>query len=103
MTQSKHPLRQVEPLPKDYEILGREELKQMLEIFISELLEYDFEKLCNMAYRHDIPEAKFNLALQEDNIEKQASKIADLVIDREMQKVESRRAYRKEKQKKKLE
>ena len=102
MTNSKHPLRHGEPLPKDYEILEREELKQMLEVFILELLEYDFEKLCNLAYRHDIPESQFNIALLESSVEKQASKIADLVIDRELQKVESRRAYREEKQKKAL-
>ena len=102
MTESYHPLRTGEPLPKDYEQLGREELKKMLQVFIIDLLEHDFEKLCNMAYRHDIPEAKFNNALQETGLEAQASKIADLVIDRELQKVESRRAYREEIQKKNL-
>ena len=102
MTDSNHPLRQGEPLPKEYEMLGREELKQRLQVFIAELLVHDFEKLCNLAYRHDIPEEMFNLALQGGNIEDQASKIADLVIGRELQKVESRRAYRKEKQKRNL-
>lgn len=102
MTHKFYPLPHGEPLPKDYEILDREQLKQMLEVFISELLENNFEKLCNLAYRHDIPEALFNLALQEGGVEKQASKIADLVIDRELQKVESRRAYREENQKRNL-
>lgn len=102
MTDSFHPLPTGEPLLKDYEILGREELKQMLEVFITELLENNFEKLCNLAYRHDIPESKFNEALQEKGMEKQAARIADLVIDRELQKVESRRAYREEKQKRSL-
>lgn len=102
MTDSYHPLPKGEPLPKDYETLGRDELKQMLQVFIADLLEHNFEKLCNLAYRHDIPEAKFNNALQQKNIDEQASEIADLVIDRELQKVESRRTYREEKQKRSL-
>lgn len=102
MADKYHPLKSGEPLPKDYEMLGREELKQMLQVFIVDLLEHDFEKLCNMAYRHDIPEAKFNNALQGPGVDVQAARIADLVIERELQKVESRRAYREEKQKKSL-
>lgn len=102
MTNSHHPLRQGEPLPKDYEMLGRAELKEMLQVFIADLLEHNFEKLCNMAYRHDIPEVLFNKALEESDLDKQAARIADLVIDRELQKVESRRAYREEKQKRRL-
>jgi len=102
MTDSYHPLPKGEPLPKDYEILEREELKKMLQAFITDLLEHNFEKLFNLAYRHDIPEAKFNTALQQSGIDAQASQIADLVIDRELQKVESRRAYREEKQKRSL-
>jgi hypothetical protein len=102
MSDNFQPLRTGEPLPKDYEILDREELKQMLQVFIADLLENNFEKLCNMAYRHDIPEAKFNNALQESGADEQAARIADLVIDRELQKVESRRAYREEKRKRSL-
>lgn len=102
MTENYKPVRIGEPLPKDYEMLGREELKQMLMVYISDLLEHDFEKLCNLAYRHDISEEKFNNALQEKGVENQAWHIADLVIDREMQKVESRRAYREEKNKRNL-
>lgn len=102
MADSYYPLKSGEPLPKDYEMLGREELKQMLQVFITDLLENNFEKLCNLAYRHDIPESSFNEALQEKGVENQAARIAGLVIDRELQKVESRRAYREEKQKRSL-
>jgi molybdopterin-biosynthesis enzyme MoeA-like protein len=102
MTDSYHPIPKGEPLPKDYETLEREELKKMLQVFIVDLLENNFEKLCNLAYRHDIPEVRFNEALEESNLDKQAARIADLVIDRELQKVESRRAYREEKQKRSL-
>jgi len=91
---------QGEPLPADYESLSRQELKRRLTIYITKLLETNFEKLCNMIYRHDVSEPKFNQALQSGNISVQAEIIADLVIDRELEKVESRKAYRKEKEEK---
>jgi hypothetical protein len=91
---------QGEPLAYEYETLSRQELKSRLTILIEGLLRTNFEKLCNMIYRHDVDETKFNAALQEGSIFDQASSIADLVIDRELQKVETRKAYRKEKQQK---
>jgi len=90
-----------EPLPSEYETLSREELKQRLQVFIAGLLEHNFEKLCNMIYRHDVKEEKFNQALQHGDLNEQAGRIADLVIEREMQKVESRKAYRKYKDERK--
>lgn len=84
-----------EPLPKEYETLGREELQSRLSLYIEALLNTNFEKLCNMIYRHDVEESKFNKALQAEQVQEQATRIADLVIDRELQKVESRKAYRK--------
>jgi hypothetical protein len=87
-----------EPLAYEYETLSRKELKSRLTIFIEDLLQTNFEKLCNMIYRHDVDEAKFNNALREGSLFDQASSIADLVIDRELQKVETRKAYRAEKE-----
>jgi hypothetical protein len=54
-----------------------------------------------MIYRHDVAEDRFNEALQADNLELQAERIADLVIERELQKVKTRKAYRKQKERKK--
>ncbi len=88
-----------EPLAREYETLSRDELKQRLQLFIGDLLEHNFEKLCHMIYRHDVEESKFHLAMQEPAIEKQSAAIADLVIERELQKVASRKAYQKEKKK----
>ena len=88
-----------EPLPHDYETVSREELKRRLTIFISELLETNFEKLCSMVYRHDVSEARFNHVLQSGSIKEQAEKLSDLVIERELEKVKSRQAYRREKDK----
>lgn len=89
-----------EPLPQEYESLSRDELKQRLQLFIEQLLVHDFEKLLHMIYRHDVLEAKFQEAMQLSDIGEQAAAIADLVIIRELQKVASRQAYRKEKEEK---
>jgi len=77
-----------------FESVDRNELKRQLTLFIMDLLENDFTRLCNLIYRHDIPEPKFNAALQVLDLEVQASQIADLVIEREMQKIATRKAYR---------
>lgn len=94
-----------DPRPTDYESFTREQLKTHLSWFIADLLEHDFEKLCNLVYRHDVAEDKFHLALDSGDIQQQAESIAELVIERELQKVETRKAYKKykaEKRKKKL-
>ncbi len=51
-----------------------------------------------MIYRHDVDEAQFHKAMQLTNLSQQAAAIADLVIQRELQKVESRKAYRRHKE-----
>ncbi len=89
-----------EPLAREYETLTREELKARLQVFIAGLLEQDFQKLCNLMYRHDVKEEKFQLALRQGDVNRQAAEIAELVIERELQKVETRRAYRTQKEKK---
>ena len=90
-----------EPHKSDYESLSRNELEMRLHAFISELLAHDFEKLCNLIYRHDVEETKFNNALQLPDIDGQAWKITHLVIDREMEKVKMRKAYKKYKEQQK--
>ena len=85
-------------MPDEYENLSKEELKNRLTVFISDLLDHDFAKLCNLVYRHDISEQKFHEALTDGEVGLQASRLAELVIEREMQKVETRKAYRKQKE-----
>lgn len=90
-----------EPLKSDYESLSRNELEIRLHSFISNLLNNDFEKLCNLIYRHDVDELRFNNALQLPDIDNQAWKITHLVIDREMEKVKMRKVYKEFKDKQK--
>ncbi|MBN2638323.1 MAG: hypothetical protein JXR65_04480 [Bacteroidales bacterium] len=80
---------------KYFETVEIHELKRQLTIFIRDLLEHDFHRLCNLIYRHDVSEPKFHAALDVQDQDIQAGQIADLVIEREMQKVATRKAYRK--------
>lgn len=91
-----------EPIAKDYENLSRDELHSRLQVFVAELLEHNFEKLCNMIYRHDVQESKFHEAIGYGTIAEQSARIADLVLDREMEKVRTRQAYKHKKNKNKL-
>jgi hypothetical protein len=83
-----------EPLASDYEILERDELHHRLKTYILELLEFNFDRLTQLMYRHDVAENKFHAALDSGNLEEQASKLADAVIERELEKIETRKAYR---------
>ena len=87
-----------DPLPKDYETFTRPELKSHLSFYIADLLEHNFEKLCSLIYRHDVSEDKFHFALESGDIDGQAERVAELVIERELQKVETRKLYRKYKE-----
>lgn len=89
-----------EPTKSDFESLSKNELEIRLHAFISNLLATDFEKLCNLIYRHDVDESKFNNALGYPNIDDQAWRITHLVIDREMEKVKMRQAYKNYKEEK---
>jgi hypothetical protein len=87
---------QGELLPVSQDIIDRDTIKKKLEEVIFQMLSNEFEKLCNVMYRLDVSEAKFNTALLKAP-EDAASEIADLVIDREIQKVRTRELYRKKK------
>lgn len=88
-----------EPTTNEYESLDRSTLEKRLGHYIQDLLEHDFTKLTNLIYRHDVNEAKFNLALERSSLKLQAQAIATLVIERELQKIETRKKYSSHKNK----
>ncbi len=68
---------------------------QKLSVLISHLLEHDMHRLLNAMYRLDVSEHKFHDAMQSDSKADAAFRIADLIIEREMQKVKTRLHYKK--------
>lgn len=79
--------------------LSYKELHARIKLFIRHLLQHDFEQLCALMYRHDIPENRFNQALQLADDDKRADEITTLVIEREKQKMATRMAYAHQKNK----
>ena len=72
---------------------GIEELKRYLESAISELLDKDFNKLLNALYRMDVSEQKATEILHKSPQEQMAQELAAIIIERQLQKVETRRKY----------
>ena len=74
--------------------LSKNDLKRYLQNTIAWYLEYNFTALVNIFYRLDIHEQKFNKIIQHQIGEELTSNLADLVLEREMQKAQTRLAYR---------
>lgn len=73
-----------------------EELKQQLSSHINFLIQSDFQKLVAILYRVDVSESKLKLLLNENPNFDASNTIADLIIERQLQKIRSRQEYRKD-------
>ncbi len=69
-------------------------LRQQLQAVISRLINTDFQKLVSILYRVDVNERKLKWLLQENVGEDAAVIIADLIIERQIEKIASRRQFR---------
>ena len=85
-----------EALIKD-EYIDLSTLHEKLSLLVAYLMENDMHRLLNAMYRLDVSEIKFHDAMQSDSKQEAAIRIADLIIEREMQKVKTRLQYRKDK------
>jgi len=70
-----------------------DQLKSRLTQVITYLLDKDFERLLRVMYRIDINEEKLKAALASNPPEDIAPNIAQLILERELQKVQTRRKY----------
>ena len=70
------------------------ELHARLSVIIGYMLDHHFEKLCNIMYRLDVSEKKFRRVMTESPPPEIASGIAELVIEREIQKIRTRILYK---------
>ena len=74
---------------------GADQFEVLVE-FIDDLIQNDFSRLLRILYRIDISEAKLKQKLNENkdvNV-RSAKLIANLVIEREVEKIKSREKYR---------
>lgn len=70
-----------------------DELHQYLTLAIRELLDTGFNRLLNALYRIDVSEKKVSEVIHMEAPDEIAPKLATLVIERELQKVHTRRKY----------
>lgn len=69
------------------------QLKEQLTQHINHLINTDFEKLIFYLYRIDVHEERMKQLLQQQEGENAASLIAQLIIDRQLQKIKSRAEF----------
>jgi hypothetical protein len=67
----------------------REELIHL----INELINKDFYALIQLLYRIDVSENKIRLYLNENSVNDSAPVLADLIIERQIEKIESRKKF----------
>ena len=75
------------------QVISEENLLQRLSEFINHLIQTNFQKLVLILYRVDISENKLKQLLQTESGEDAATIIARLIIEREIQKINSRNLF----------
>ena len=73
---------------------GFEELKVLLAKALKGLIQSNPEKLLTIMYRLDINEALFRQAMETGSEQNQAEAIANLVLERELKRLEFRKKYK---------
>ena len=76
---------------------SQEKLRASLVNYIDDLINNNFEKLLNLLYRVDISETKLKQLLNTSTTTPASEIIADLIIERQLQKIKSREQYRQNK------
>lgn len=76
--------------------ISAEKLRAELADHINHLINHDFEKLVSLLYRIDVDEKKMRRLLEQQQGKNAAGLIADLIIERQLQKIESRKRSAKD-------
>jgi len=69
------------------------QIKEVLIASIQELIRKDFNQLLNILYRLDVSENRLRQMLKENEQEDAATIVAALIIERQLEKIKSRREY----------
>lgn len=75
------------------EDISRHELQENLTVFINDLILNDFQKLILILYKVDVDEKKLKKILKENVGTDAGEIIATLIIERELQKIETRKQF----------
>ncbi len=75
------------------EVISEEQLLQRLSFFINDLIQNDIQNLVTILYKVDVNENKLKQLLLENAGEDTALIIAALIIERQLQKIETRKQF----------
>ena len=75
--------------------LSIDDLRQIVADYINPLISNNFNKLISILYRLDINESKLKQLLNDNPAEDAGMIIADLIIERQMEKIKSRKQFNK--------
>jgi hypothetical protein len=71
-----------------------EQLRSALSMIINTLITTDFSRMVSILYRLDIPENKLRIAMSKAGEQTAGEVIAEMIIQREIQKIEARKLYK---------
>ncbi|HEY4876179.1 MAG TPA: hypothetical protein VIH86_11435 [Puia sp.] len=89
----------IDSLKKDLQIdlatqISFEKIKEKLVAYINHLIINNFEELINALYRVDVSESKLKTLLKENSDSNAANTIAELIIERQLQKIKTREQFK---------
>lgn len=91
----------IEDLNRSYslelrDVAGLDELEALLSERVNDMIQRDFNGLVQLLYRVDVSEKRLRGLLQENAGEDAGKVIARLILERQWQKIETRRKYRQD-------
>ena len=93
MEDEKH-FEQLLNLNKQLDVFQKQELKEQLISIVNSLLLHDFNKLVQILYRVDVREQKLKELLQKNPQTDAAIIIADLLIERQEEKIKTKQSFK---------
>lgn len=73
--------------------ISLELLIEKLSIYINQLIQTDFQKLVSVLYHIDVSEKKLKILLRENGDSEAGKIIAELIIERQLEKIKSRQQF----------
>ena len=74
---------------------NNDHIREQIIALVNTLINEDFYSLLQLLYQIDVSENKIRFCLQNDTDKLSADIIADLIIERQLQKIKSRKAFSK--------
>ncbi|HLY72065.1 MAG TPA: hypothetical protein VKR53_20170 [Puia sp.] len=89
----------IDSLKKDLQIdlaekNSMERIKEKMVSHLNHLINNNFEELIHILYRVDVSEAKLKALLKENSHASAANTIAELIIERQLQKIKTREQFK---------